>query len=1201
VNTRRLLLHWALPLLGIVLAFVVARHFMLDFYASMEPVLPQEGKTTDVTGGEGALTSKQFTHRVTEKLDLLQKDRTGRVTMRFYADKIVHRSDNASEITGLRLQHFTKAGEVITLVGNEATIYRTGGESLSIENIESGTIRGNVLLSHDRGTPDDRSDDVFVTVQDLKFDNETYEMRTDGPVIMAAPEMDLTARKMLLVLDKNTGRVNTMTFFEDIVISLETGNRLQMSVFGGPLSGPGAPPEAPLQGPVASAPTAPAAAAKAPAASPPKKGPAATPAANAPGRYIWEIDLAGDVDARQMDYRLSCDRLKLYSETAGPAAEAGNKPPSEMPEGQPKPAAPGPAKEAAGAGAGGAPKAGKPAEPDIIKQENEEALPPLVVLANGPLIITPVDPADTQAMAARYDVTATGRPAVVLDRELRIEGSQVTYNTKTGGGSVVGTDGPMLLDQPGRMHLDGDRLDFDRGRGTAKVTGRGNLHARLDTQGLTGVGPVPPEQSPETPAEGGQGTLEATWERGMDLVLVTPAPGQAGGPTEIRRAEFHGQAVVKEREQVLRGDDLAIDFFPAETSEYALAMPRIAEGAGAAKILQWTVDEGRRVVAGDLLAVVEAPIASPGPGGAPTQAPARAELHSIRDSHVLEIRKHTGDVVQPGEIIAILASKGNQAVERLVGHGDVFIENKAPAAPGHSPPGAERSPAANPDDRRSQVGDITCQDLDVRFARQPMGGSEPAELKAKGHVTINDPQGKVQAEDLAVQFTRNKDGRLDIGATEARGKVAIDRGDLHAAGEYVNRDPAGGVLILEGGPAVAARQDRRIVGERIEFRQAEGKARVTGKGELRIPATTDLRGRPRSGSDPLEIRWTRGMVYDEGKNFALFDGNVAANTGGSRLDAEKLWIYFKDRPPQTVADRPADSHTASSAGVSDLAAGVSGSAARGTGETSAPGPNEVDRLLGEKAIERVLAEKNVHTVDQQVDEDGALRFRFELTGENLTYLEANRKAYMRDPGMLRILARERPAKGRKPPPGLQPNTPSATVWQGALPDGYARTQVSWAESMAYDGATGRAYFSGDAEAVHVGRGLAEGGAAPSDNPSHMRLRSGDLQVVFRQDQSAGPTDKTAPEERMALEQLVADKGTQLWFNERCGSGYRLIYQRDPELVRIFSGPTGYARLWQEDEAKQEYGLVVGRTITYHPSSGHIEVVDQKVITGSPKP
>jgi len=366
-----------------------------------------------------------------------------------------------------------------------------------------------------------------------------------------------------------------------------------------------------------------------------------------------------------------------------------------------------------------------------------------------------------------------------------------------------------------------------------------------------------------------------------------------------------------------------------------------------------------------------------------------------------------------------------------------------------------------------------------------------------------------------------------------------------------------------------------------------------------MPASTDLRGRPRAKAEPMLVRWRNGMLFEDKRNFAQFDGAVRAVTGGSRLASDRLWIYFADRP-----DRPAD--TKARATVAVLPALATAAAVAGK-EKAKPDAGGMQDLFGRKSLIRVLAEKDVHAVDQQLADDKTLRYQMEMDGDNLTYLEENRKAYIRGPGRLKILSREKEKAGATATPGLAPAAVDA-AWQGDLPEGYARTDATWADSMAYDGGTDRAYFKGNVEVVHTGRG-APGATSSRRLPGGTRIKSNDLQVVFAEKKQAEPgaaapapaSAETPREDRMSVEKLIADGGVHLWVNDRQGTAERLIYQREPELIRLYRGAEDWARLWRENEATQEYENIVARTITYEPTSGRVDVVDQQEMTVTPKP
>jgi len=1061
-----------LPLLASIFVFMVLRWVYLEWEASLVGRSPLAGgRVPEMPAGKEEMPAMpNVGHEVSTNVNLVRRDREGRPTLRLIADRIEHQTSNTAEVERPRIQFFTRGGEIITLMAERAHMV-TKGSMLKMEDIESGRLWGYVVLVHDRGTPDDHSDDLLAGFDDLTFTDEMYELATDGPVLMAGLEMDLTARKMRMTMDRKTRRISTMTVLEDIHISMSVGDRMRMALMT-PMEEPGG--ASPVAVPSGKGP--PAATPAPPTTTAPTGGvqESAEPAPEKEGGELWRIDLAGDVDARQQDQRLLCDHLSLYNRASGAVMEPAAQPPATETgggadvQGQSPPTPEAPPETSA--------------EPDLRKEGMAAARakflepgapPPLVVMARGPLIIMPVGPAESRTLGdAQNRVTATGRPVTVRDGQTRIVGDEVQYNTKTGAGSVIGDASPILLEQPGRLSLTGGRLDFDRRQATAAVQGKGNLYAQVESASLTGTA-EPPDATGRAAKE--PSTLEATWTRGMCLEFYRLPAGAAAGTGEIKRASFAGQAVINQKDGILKGDELQIDFFRPEGSR-------------------------------------------------------------------------------------------GQAVERLVGHGDVFIKNDRPG---------KTAATEAQGTTLSAVGDIACQDLDLSFVRDASGQAQPKQLKASGKVTINDPHGTIRAEDLTVVFAPSTKGTTEAQFFEAIGNVLVKRDDLYAEGDHIRRDLANGTMLLTGKPARASRGESRIVGPTIEFAQADGRARVRGPGELEMPATTDLRGKPRARPEPMLIIWKNSMLFEDERNFAQFDGGVNVVTGGSRLDAERLWVYFADRPePKAEAGQP-----------------------RG---------DEMGQLFGRKALQRILAEKNVRTIEREVAADRMLQHQMEMTGDNLTYVESSRKAYIRGPGRLRILAREKTKPGESPAIGILPDAIQGS-WGGPVPDGYTRMDVVWAESMAFDGAADRAYFKGDIEAVHTGRGVPGEEGTARRRPTSTRLKSSDLQVIFSEKPLPGKeaTSKTSAAEaprqdRMAVEKLVADGGVRLWVDDRQGSGQRLIYQREPEMIRLFRGVDAWARLWQGDEATQEFGEIVARVITYDPSTGRVDVVDQQAMTMAPK-
>jgi len=1091
VTFRRVMLV-VLPLLGGLFVFMALRFIYIDWESSLvrEQTVPGRQTLTVPAGYETMPVGRGLGHRETWNLNLIRKDKTGRMEMQFMAERVEHFEKNTADLVRPLLQFFTKSNEIISLMADHGRIV-TKGSMTRMDEIESGDLWGHTVIVHDRGTPDDKSDDVIIGVERIRFTNDTqiYELSTDGPVVMAGLEINLTARKMHVTIDRHTRRIKMMRFVQDIFICLEAGDRLRG--LGGPSS----------KGPTSGGPASVATPAGKPAAG--KGAPPAGAAAPAPpppqSGELWRVDLGGDVDARQSPQRLQGDHLLFYSQSAGqgreqPAGEQGKTPPQE-PETK---------------GEGWALAHAKFLQPD--------AAPPLVVSANGPLMITPVDAAERAAGGEELaEAVATGDPVVVDDAQTHVVGREVRYNNRTGAGSVLGQGSPILFEQPGRLRLTGDRLDFQRGAGPkgekaiAEVRGEGQLHAQVETASLTGSAKpkaaagttAPGTAAPEPPS-----TLDASWTRGMRLDFYRLQTEEKGATGEIQRVAFHGTAVVKQKDGLLKGDDLTIDFFES------------VQGRG-------------------------------------------------------------------------------QAVQHLEGRGDVFLKNEPPEG---QPPAKDSAMVPG----KMTVGDITCEYLDITFLRDASGATQPEKLRAIGAkepkpgapllVVIHDTQGKIQAKDLTVEFGNNEKGAREARYLEAFGDVDIQREDLNAQGDHVRRNLSEGTILLEGRPARAKRERTRIVGPHIEFAQAEGRARVQGAGELEMPATSDLRGRPRASAEPLLVQWANAMLFEDKRNFAQFDGSVLASTGGSRLASERLWIYFADRP-----EKPAPSPPAGGVRAAPAATPAAKQKTRDTPDTAGLGD-----LFGRKSLVRVLAEKDVRASEQKVNDDKTLGYEMDTNGDNLTYLEENRKAYIRGPGRLRILARERPRAGEAARPGL-PLSAIDAAWEGDVPQGYSRTDVAWADSMAYDGATDRAYFKGKVEALQVGRG-GPGEARARRPTTATRIRSSDLQVVFAEKKSpdAGPqpapsTAEPPREQRMNVEKLVADGSVQLWVSDRRGTAERIMYQRDPELIRLYRGPEDWARLWEEHEDTQEYGQIVARTITYEPSTGRIDVLDQQEVTVTPRP
>jgi hypothetical protein len=254
-------------------------------------------------------------------------------------------------------------------------------------------------------------------------------------------------------------------------------------------------------------------------------------------------------------------------------------------------------------------------------------------------------------------------------------------------------------------------------------------------------------------------------------------------------------------------------------------------------------------------------------------------------------------------------------------------------------------------------------------------------------------------------------------------------------------------------------------------------------------------------------------------------------------------------------------------------------------------------------------------------------------GDNLKYVQpptttaggpAKGRISINGPGELQLLTREKTKAGEEAGVGLAPEAVAA-AWKGVTPTGYSRTHITWAERMAYEDASHRAYFEGNVDALTVGRSSAATAEADRTGKStiEMRIKSHDLQVVFAAKKSAAtatgsaagspsdtvasaarpsgpPSSATPTDDRQAIDKMAAGGKVFLWVAERRGSADHIIYQKDPELLRLYGGTEDWARLWEENEAKQEFGETVAETITYEPSTKNVSFTGLKSMSGSPE-
>ncbi len=301
----------------------------------------------------------------------------------------------------------------------------------------------------------------------------------------------------------------------------------------------------------------------------------------------------------------------------------------------------------------------------------------------------------------------------------------------------------------------------------------------------------------------------------------------------------------------------------------------------------------------------------------------------------------------------------------------------------------------------AESGDfVRCDELNVRMTMPGEGPLQPRWANAKGNVSARQRQTDVTAGELTMTFgpAKGSKGRetYQPQTLDASGEVSITdlsaEQPMRAGAETLSGDLAGGTATLTGKPAWIRYTDNYIEGLTIFIQQSpEGdgglkNASVTGAGKMRFYAKEDLSGNVAREPIPVQIAWSRSLLYDERQ--ALFDGQVElltgvdmatgapGKTGGDSLAANRLNVVLE--PPEPAASRPST---------------------RPAGRTAFR-PAEADFAL--RKIAMVIADGEVRFQSQRNDPEGFLLSRATLWSEQLVWHTAARKVKCSKPGRLQL-------------------------------------------------------------------------------------------------------------------------------------------------------------------------------------------------------
>lgn len=238
--------------------------------------------------------------------------------------------------------------------------------------------------------------------------------------------------------------------------------------------------------------------------------------------------------------------------------------------------------------------------------------------------------------------------------------------------------------------------------------------------------------------------------------------------------------------------------------------------------------------------------------------------------------------------------------------------------------------------------------VDIAFARDEDDPrrSSPRLLMARGEVSARQPGMTFAAERLDATITPRNDadadgtaeasaddtprnslaGRLDISRIVAVDeiRVTIDAQDATITAARLEATPAEQTVELTGtadAPAVLARPDGRLTGERIVLDQPTQRVTVTGAGKFTHQLDPD------DAQAVLAVAWRERMVFDNAAGTADFTGSVRATSSDgpdtSELTSRELALRFDPEPMgEDADDAPADAHAADGAGDAGPARGI---------------------------------------------------------------------------------------------------------------------------------------------------------------------------------------------------------------------------------------------------------------------------------------
>lgn len=598
-------------------------------------------------------------------------DKTGRLASQFRAATYDPQAGGVWHMTQPSAEIFMAGGQILRIDGHDGDVHMPPGSSPDTGRSappSRGTLNDVTLRLYASVTMEDKNQpDLTIVVPNLAFDNDTFELYTEGYTDPQTGKK-ITADEVPVVMTgqyefEGTGLTLYWNELDQQLRSMEIahGKRLLIKHVASPKTTDrklsNASPRIGLSQPAAAA-AGPAAMTQAPPASQPSTSKAQVYRAtfNDAVRIVQEQQQLAHADAMSIDFAPKTEGENPAG-PAGPAAE----PLSSVPR----------ASDGAADSKTIAPAPSVKSSTAIPTTKPDEQ--PVEILWTGKLTIVPIPAPGVKLDPGQAIVRLTGAP-VNVHRQGDKPGEAVdvrcaALNYRTADGRVVlrGQDGePVLLKQVRPDHSGAtvitDWLEYTRGQ-SAVLHGAGKANL--------------PE--PSDPAS----VLVAAWDKSCTLHL---RPG-AGGSFDVERADLDGDVTIDHPKLKQKSDRLSLlfdpDSKPASTATRAKGEPSlsfkqmIASGNVRCDL---TGEDGKtKSIDTDHLTLS----AVPGAGGktlvrevtADGRVFAKADEQSLKSNHLDALLKPSTRPSKPAKSAGAIDS-GGVDLDRLIATGDVLVTGK---------------------------------------------------------------------------------------------------------------------------------------------------------------------------------------------------------------------------------------------------------------------------------------------------------------------------------------------------------------------------------------------------------------------------------------------------------------------------------------------------------------------------------------------